>query len=208
MEPEHLFKIVLIGSSGTGKSSIMTRYTKDKFNETTRATIAVDFSHKDIDIEGSTVKVEIWDTAGQERFRSVARSYYKNAAGVALVFSLNDMSTYENCSTWLDEIGENCEGAFILLIGNKSDLEEERVVPKVEAMEYAESHGILYIETSAMDNTNVAEAFDLLVAEIMRGAKKKNTEDTQTSEKPSFQDKDTVVITGNTGDGKDNPCEC
>eukprot|EP01130_Rhizamoeba_saxonica_P004277 TRINITY_DN174_c0_g1_i1.p1 TRINITY_DN174_c0_g1~~TRINITY_DN174_c0_g1_i1.p1 ORF type:complete len:224 (+),score=66.15 TRINITY_DN174_c0_g1_i1:24-695(+) len=164
---DYLLKIVVIGESGVGKTNLIERYTKDTFYEESKSTIGVEFGHKTIEIDGSVVKTQIWDTAGQERFRALTRPYYRGAVGAVLVFSLADRESFDKLGSWFMELEMHADqGIHVMLIGNKSDLEDSRQVPTDLAINFAKEHGIDYMETSAKDKTNVEKAFQLAIAEI------------------------------------------
>jgi small GTP-binding protein len=172
------FKFILIGDSGVGKTALLRRLVDDTFNPDTQSTIGVEFDSTNLDVDGHAVKLQIWDTAGQERFRSIAKAYFRNAVGVILVFEIGDRKTFEDAGMWLSEVRTLCDpAASVILIGNKSDIREERTVTLQEAEQFARQSKIDYIETSALDGTNVREAFLRVAAEIYRKAKPMSTDD-------------------------------
>eukprot|EP00668_Euglena_longa_P007162 GGOE01008567.1.p1 GENE.GGOE01008567.1~~GGOE01008567.1.p1 ORF type:complete len:222 (-),score=86.19 GGOE01008567.1:455-1120(-) len=171
MDPEYnyLFKIVLIGDSGVGKSNLMTRYTSDEFNVESPSTIGVEFMTKGLKIENRDVKAQIWDTAGQERFRAISRSIYHGAKGAMLVYDITNQQSFDNIPNWLNELVSHVSpSTVIMLIGNKCDLEHLRAVKKDVAHKFAEEKRLLFLETSALDTTNVDKAFEWLVTEIFK----------------------------------------
>lgn len=124
MEPEVLFRVIIVGDTGVGKSCLLLRFTEDKFNDQHNVTIGVEFGSKVINFDNTTVKLQVWDTAGQEVFRSIARGFYRKADGVLLVYDITARHTFENCEYWLDEIRNNSSlGVVIFLVGNQIDLE-------------------------------------------------------------------------------------
>lgn len=136
---EFLFKIVLLGDSGVGKSNLLLRYTKNQFNESSTTTIGVEFATKNLKIENHYVRAQIWDTAGQERYRAITNAYYRNAAGALLIYDITRYQTFENIKKWIRELKENSEqNVLMILIGNKSDLKEQRQVKYEEAQKFAE----------------------------------------------------------------------
>jgi Ras-related protein Rab-18 len=169
-EFDHLFKVLLIGDSGVGKSSLLLRFTSDTFDDLS-PTIGVDFKLKMISLQGKRLKLTIWDTAGQERFRTLTSSYYRGAQGVILVYDVTRRATFTDLSdVWLKEVERYCnnEDCIKMLIGNKVDLEEsERGVSKKEGIAFAREHGCLFLEASAKTSINVQRCFDELVQKIL-----------------------------------------
>lgn len=165
---DHLFKILIIGDSGVGKSSLMLRFCDDAFNETQLSTIGVDFKVKYMVENGKRLKMAIWDTAGQERFRTLTSSYYRGAQGIILVYDCTSRDTFESLSHWLEEIKQHCthDDAIKMLVANKVDLPDQQV-PRSEGEDFAFSHQMLFIETSAKTRIGVSQAFEELVLKIL-----------------------------------------
>jgi len=165
---DHLFKILLIGDSGVGKSSILLRFTDDAFEEQMASTIGVDFKVKTIVLGGKTVKLTIWDTAGQERFRSLQSSYYRGCHGVCLVFDVNERESFEHLQTWLEELElySTTPQTVKLLVGNKIDL-KQREVTADEAVAFARRQAMVYIETSAKTRDGIRQTFEEVVQKIL-----------------------------------------
>ncbi|KAK8789802.1 hypothetical protein WA158_006582 [Blastocystis sp. Blastoise] len=162
------YKIHVIGNSAVGKSSIINRYMKDSFNTDFITTVGVDYSFKDITIDGQNVRVEVTDTAGQERYRAIAKAYLRNLDGILIVFDVTIMSSFKDIRMWMKQIEENSpEGVPKVLVGNKVDL-PERQVTKEEAENFAESVEIPYIEVSAKENININETFEKIARLIMK----------------------------------------
>ena len=168
-EYDELFKVVLVGNSGVGKSKLLARFTKDEFIQETKATIGIEFAHKDIRIENQLVRAQVWDTGGQERYRSITAVYYRDAVGALLVYDVTSRKSFADLDRWLKEV-RNATGdsTQVLVIGNKSDLTTSREVPFDEASRYAETNGLKLIETSAKDGSNVQEAFLGILNDIFR----------------------------------------
>eukprot|EP01114_Cavostelium_apophysatum_P020329 TRINITY_DN6787_c0_g1_i1.p1 TRINITY_DN6787_c0_g1~~TRINITY_DN6787_c0_g1_i1.p1 ORF type:complete len:1084 (-),score=265.41 TRINITY_DN6787_c0_g1_i1:21-3155(-) len=160
---DYLFKLVLVGNSGVGKSALLARFTRDTFDPSHRSTIGVEFATKTIEVEGKKIKLQIWDTAGQERFRAITSAYYRGSAGVLIVFDLTSRESFHGAKRWLDEVAQHTEKhCERILIGNKSDL-EHREISRAEAIAFATQEKLNYIETSAKDNVNVNAAIRYLV---------------------------------------------
>ena len=160
-----LFKIVLVGDSGVGKTNLLARFSRNEFNLESRATIGVEFATKTITTEnGDVIKAQIWDTAGQDRYRAIASSYYKGAVGALLVYDITKQQSFENVEKWLKELRENgVENMTLMLIGNKTDLAKNRMVKTEDAAVYAEKEQMALIETSALDSSNVQLAFECII---------------------------------------------
>uniref|UniRef100_A0A1B6CYV0 Ras-related protein Rab-1A n=1 Tax=Clastoptera arizonana TaxID=38151 RepID=A0A1B6CYV0_9HEMI len=169
MNPEYdyLFKLLLIGDSGVGKSCLLLRFADDTYTESYISTIGVDFKIRTIDLDGKTIKLQIWDTAGQERFRTITSSYYRGAHGIIVVYDCSDLDSFNNLKQWLEEIDRYaCENVNKLLVGNKCDLVDKKKVQHSVAKEYAEQLNIPFLETSAKSAVNVEQAFMTMAAEI------------------------------------------
>ena len=162
-EYDYIFKVLLVGNSVVGKSSLILRYVDQIWNDVFVPTIGVDFKVKSLEIENKSIKLQIWDTAGQERFRNVISSYFKGAHGILLIFDITSRDSFKELENWLAEVEKNASTQILkILIGNKCDLEEEREISKDEGEAFAMRNGMQYIETSAKINTNVNEAFEAL----------------------------------------------
>jgi Ras-related protein Rab-7A len=161
-----LLKVIILGDSGVGKTSLMNQYVNKKFDSRYKATIGADFLTKELEVDGTLVTLQIWDTAGQERFQSLGSAFYRGADACILVFDLTSQESFQHLSSWHDEFiiqaGQNKD---FVLIGNKSDLEDKRLVSQKGALAWCSKHGqddetpIPYFETSARDNVNVEQAF-------------------------------------------------
>ncbi|KAF3839532.1 RAB11a, member RAS oncogene family, like [Gymnodraco acuticeps] len=166
-EYDYLFKVVLIGDSGVGKSNLLSRFTRNEFSLESKSTIGVEFATRSIQVEGKTIKAQIWDTAGQERYRAITSAYYRGAVGALLVYDIAKHLTYENAERWLKELQDHADSNIvIMLVGNKSDLRHLRAVPTEEAKALAEKHGLSFLETSALDSSNVELAFQTILTAI------------------------------------------
>eukprot|EP01101_Sappina_pedata_P006579 TRINITY_DN32_c1_g1_i1.p1 TRINITY_DN32_c1_g1~~TRINITY_DN32_c1_g1_i1.p1 ORF type:complete len:217 (+),score=79.53 TRINITY_DN32_c1_g1_i1:66-653(+) len=170
---DFLYKLLIIGDSGVGKSCLLLRFADDIFTDSFISTIGVDFKIKTIDIDGAKVKLQIWDTAGQERFRTITSSYYRGAHGIIVVYDITDQKTFTNITKWLKEI-ETFAGPLVqkVLVGNKNDM-VDRVVTVEQGQELAAKLSIPFIETSAKESHNVEKAFQIMAKDIKD--KKKST---------------------------------
>ncbi|XP_022932589.1 ras-related protein RABA5d-like [Cucurbita moschata] len=171
---EYLFKIVIIGDSAVGKSNLLSRYARNEFNLHSKATIGVEFQTQVMDIDGKEVKAQIWDTAGQERFRAVTSAYYRGAVGALIVYDISRRSTFDSVGRWLDELKTHSETTVArMLVGNKCDLDNIRDVSIEEGTSLAEAEGLFFMETSALDSTNVKRAFEIVIREIYNNVSRK-----------------------------------
>ncbi|CAK8570297.1 unnamed protein product [Lathyrus sativus] len=168
-EFDYLFKLLMIGDSGVGKSTLLLRFTSDNFEDLS-PTIGVDFKVKYVTLGGKKLKLAIWDTAGQERFRTLTGSYYRGAQGIIMVYDVTRRDTFTNLSDiWAKEIDlySTNQDCIKMLVGNKVDKESERVVTKKEAVDFARQYGCLYTECSAKTRVNVEQCFEELVMKIL-----------------------------------------
>ncbi|CAF0809234.1 unnamed protein product [Brachionus calyciflorus] len=165
---DYLFKILLIGDSGVGKTCILCRFSDDSFNSSFISTIGIDFKMKTIELNGKKIKLQIWDTAGQERFYTITSTYYRGAMGIMLVYDVTDTKSFDSIGKWLRNIEENAnEDVVKMIIGNKCDMEEKRAVETSRGQEVAKHHNIPFIETSAKTNVNVTRAFHDMALRIL-----------------------------------------
>jgi len=168
-EYDYLFKLLLIGDSGVGKSCLLLRFADDTYTESYISTIGVDFKIRTVELDGKTCKLQIWDTAGQERFRTITSSYYRGAHGIIIVYDVTDNESFNNVRQWLYEIDRYAsEDVNKLLVGNKCDLKEKKVVDHEAGERFASSVGMKFLETSAKNSHNVEQAFLTMATEIKR----------------------------------------
>ena len=178
--------VVLIGDSGVGKSNLLSRFTRNEFNLDSKSTIGVEFATRSIQVDAKTIKAQIWDTAGQERYRAITSAYYRGAVGALLVYDISKHQTYENVQRWLKELRDHADANIvIMLVGNKSDLRHLRAVPTEEAKQFASEcrnafllggqeltikgdNNLSFIETSALDASNVELAFQNILTGTIR----------------------------------------
>ncbi|KAK2403615.1 ras-related protein RABA5a [Trifolium repens] len=171
---EYLFKIVLIGDSAVGKSNLLSRFARNEFDSNSKATIGVEFQTQMVEIDGKEIKAQIWDTAGQERFRAVTSAYYRGAFGALVVYDISRRGTFDSIKRWLDELTtQNDSTVARMLVGNKCDLENIREVSVEEGKTLAEEEGLFFMETSALDSTNVQTAFEIVIREIYNNISRK-----------------------------------
>ena len=180
MTAKYIIKILTLGDSLVGKSSIVLRFSDNRFDDNQLATIGIDYKTKYIKVKDASVKVLLWDTAGQEKFRNIARQYYKGANGVLLIYDVCDRKSYERIGFWMDELKQNneIEQLYIILVGNKIDLEEKRVVTREEAEKYAEDNNINYLEVSAKTGEGILDLFN----EVTKGTMDKVFNDQDNNE--------------------------
>ncbi|TXG69739.1 hypothetical protein EZV62_004674 [Acer yangbiense] len=164
---DYLFKIVLIGDSAVGKSNLLARFARNEFYPNSKSTIGVEFQTQKMEINGKEIKAQIWDTAGQERFRAVTSAYYRGAVGALLVYDISRRQTFDSIGRWLNELHTHSDmNVVTILVGNKSDLKDAREVTTAEGKTLAEAEGLFFMETSALDSSNVTAAFQTVVKEI------------------------------------------
>lgn len=169
------FKTVIIGEAGVGKTSIVQQFVNKCFQEKYVETIGVEFFTKTFKINDKIIKAEIWDTAGSERFASITKNYYRGADGALIVYDISNKTTFDNVENWFNDLKNACkEEAFIILIGNKNDLENQRQVSNNMLINLGKNLGIAVMETSAKDDYNINESFYLLIKEIYRKFVKNN----------------------------------
>merc|ERR1711990_62990 len=189
-EYDYLFKVVLIGDSGVGKSNLLTRFTRDEFKQDSKSTIVVEFATQTIQVDKKNIKAQIWDTAGQERYRAITSAYYRGAVGALLVYDITKEATFEGVKTmWLEELRQNADdNIIIMLVGNKKDLTHLRAVKTEDGRKFAEANQLSFIETSAQqrdgdkvklpdgeESGNVTRAFENILKEIYHYVSKNNT---------------------------------
>jgi len=168
---DHLFKLLIIGDSGVGKSSLLVRFADNHFSGNYITTIGVDFKIRTIEIQGERVKLQIWDTAGQERFRTITSTYYRGTHGVIVVYDVTSGESFANVKRWLHEIDQNCDVVNRILVGNKNDDPDRKVVLTEDARRFADQMGIELFETSAKDNINVEEMFRAVTKLVLKSKK-------------------------------------
>lgn len=173
-----LFKLLLIGDSGVGKTCVLFRFSDDAFTTTFISTIGIDFKIKTVELRGKKIKLQIWDTAGQERFHTITTSYYRGAMGIMLIYDITNEKSFENIVKWLRNIDEHAnEDVEKMILGNKCDMEDKRAVSREQGESIAREHAIRFLETSAKLNININQAFFELASSILdKTAGKENAE--------------------------------
>ncbi|XP_010490204.1 PREDICTED: ras-related protein RABA2a isoform X1 [Camelina sativa] len=233
-EYDYLFKVVLIGDSGVGKSNLLSRFTRNEFCLESKSTIGVEFATRTLQlpvmhfaaaaahyfdlvfgkinhlcskVEGRTVKAQIWDTAGQERYRAITSAYYRGALGALLVYDVTKPTTFENVSRWLKELRDHADSNIvIMLIGNKTDLKHLRAVATEDAQSYAEKEGLSFIETSALEALNVEKAFQTILSEIYRIISKKSISSDQGTANANVKEGQTIDVAATSDSNAKKPC--
>ena len=184
MSAKYIIKILTLGDTSVGKSSIVLRFSDNKFDDKIFSTIGIDFKTKYIKLDKFSVKVLIWDTAGQEKFQNIAKQYYKGANGVLLIYDISNRKSFERIDFWLKELKENnrIDELFLYLVGNKIDMEDKRVISFQEGEKYAKNNNINFFEVSAKSGKGVTELFNNVINGVMEKILKKN-------EKEEIEDK-------------------
>ena len=203
---DFLVKLLLIGDSGVGKTSLLLRFADDNFTPSFISTLGIDFKVRTVEIRKKRVKLQIWDTAGQERFRTIAISYYRGAMGVMIVYDVSQASTFANVPSWLRSVRENTDfDTSVLLVGNKSDV-APRQVDETRAIELALEHGIASMETSAKNALNVDAAFLKLAEDVVRRRAEGGDFPTQTRDEEEREIRQSIELTTPTKSASE--CEC
>ncbi|CAL0333841.1 unnamed protein product [Lupinus luteus] len=174
---DYLFKVVLIGDSGVGKTNLLSRFTKNEFSLETKSTIGVEFATRSIHVDDKIVKAQIWDTAGQERYRAITSAYYRGAVGALVVYDVTRHITFENIERWLKELRDHTDANIvIMLVGNKADLRHLRAVSTDDAKAFAEKERTFFMETSALESLNVDNSFTEVLTQIYNVVSRKTLE--------------------------------
>lgn len=168
---DYLFKVLIIGNSGVGKSCLLLRFAEDMFSDNYISTIGVDFKIRKLELDGKSIKLQIWDTAGQERFRTITKSYYRGSNGIVVVYDITDRESFEQVQHWMSEIDAHASADVCrLLVGNKADLEDKRAVSREEGETLARQFGIPFLETSAKQALNVENMFTTMAQAMKKKA--------------------------------------
>ena len=203
-----IFKIVLIGDSGVGKTNILSRFINNEFSLTTQATVGVEFGSKIIKKGEKLIKLQIWDTAGQERYKSITSAYYKGSKGAFVVYDISHKSTFDNVDKWIDELkNHGSEDVFIMLVGNKSDLKDKREISEEDVQKKAQLYNVAFCETSALEGKNIEYAFESLINEITKKVEKDKEKNNNKNSTNKDEGKTITLDTNNIkekNDGEDN----
>ena len=192
-----LFKLLLIGDSSVGKTSIISRLSDDAFCLSNIPTIGIDFRLKTIEVMGKRIKLQIWDTAGQERFQTITANYYRRAMGIMVVYDITNTASFDNIAKWLRNIQVHAKEDFeMMLLGNKSDAEDRRVIGKERGEAIAHENGVPFLETSAKNNLNIEKAFHDLAKAILEKTMKTQDQDEGKLTFPPHKDKENVQVCG------------
>ncbi|KAH1108998.1 hypothetical protein J1N35_012766 [Gossypium stocksii] len=206
-EYDYLFKIVLIGDSGVGKSNILSRFTRNEFCLESKSTIGVEFATRTVQVEGKTVKAQIWDTAGQERYRAITSAYYRGAVGALLVYDITKRQTFDNVQRWLRELRDHADSNIVLMMaGNKSDLNHLRSVSEEDGHALAEKEGLSFLETSALEATNIKKAFQTILNEIYHIVSKKALAAQEAAASASIPGQGTTINVGDESGNTKTAC--
>ncbi|KAL2333300.1 hypothetical protein Fmac_014513 [Flemingia macrophylla] len=192
-EYDYLFKIVLIGDSGVGKSNILSRFTRNEFCLESKSTIGVEFATRTLQVEGKTVKAQIWDTAGQERYRAITSAYYRGAVGALLVYDITKRQTFDNVQRWLRELRDHADSNIVIMMaGNKSDL----------------NHSLSFLETSALEAYNVEKAFQTILFDIYQIVSKKALAAQEAASSTTTLPQGTTINVSNMSDSAEKRTTC
>ena len=200
-EPKIIVKLLLLGDSSVGKTSIIIKYISNKFMDTNIATLGVDYMDKTVDYNNLKVFLQIWDTSGEEKFRSITRNFYRNADGLLVVFDLTCKESFNHVKNWINEAKEHKNDIKTILVGNKLDLEDEREVDKETVLKFAEKNNLKYLETSAKNGKNINNSFKEMIALILN-------DKTEQEIKKEFTKLDSSISINSGKDGKKIKTSC
>lgn len=208
-EYDYLYKIVLIGDSGVGKSNLLSRFSRNEFFNDSKTTIGVEFATRTLAVNNKLVKAQIWDTAGEERYRSITSAYYRGSVGALIVYDISKSASFKNIEKWLQELREHSSSNIvIILVGNKSDLKHLREVSTEEATKFAQKHDLILIETSALDSSNVDLAFQTVVTQVYQSANN-STDSHPICQTPHKFFGETIELSvGNLSSSPSHKCSC
>ena len=171
---DYVFKLVLVGDSGVGKSCILHQFIYNRFRKNTTQTIGVDFSAKNVHIDNQEIKLQIWDTVGQEKFMAINKSLLAKVHGIILIYDITDQDSFDHINNWITIIKEANENASLILVANKCDIEDKRVISEDEGNKLAVENNISFVEASAKENINIKETFIKITEEVMNNVHRKS----------------------------------
>ena len=166
-EIDYTIKLLIVGDSSVGKSNFIYRFIENKFCQSYMTTTGIDLKTGNIDIKNKKIRVQLWDTAGQEKYRAITKNLFLKVQGVLIIYDITNENSFQNLKLWMNTIKEECDHMEILLIGNKSDLEEQRKVKKDEAIAFAQEEKIEYMETSSKTGENIHKAIGFICEKIL-----------------------------------------
>ena len=206
-----ILKLVIIGDSGVGKTNILSRYNNNEFSLITQPTVGVEFGNKIIKKENKSIKLQIWDTAGQERYKAITNAFYKGSKGAFVVYDITRKESFINIDKWIGELKTNgSDDILIVLVGNKTDLEDKREVLTEEVEKKAKQYGIAFCETSALNGQNIEHAFDILIEQILKDVDKIKEKENKNNKnnKKKTKAKGIMLETNNSNNNKNKKSKC
>ena len=206
-----ILKLVIIGDSGVGKTNILSRYNNNEFSLITQPTVGVEFGNKIIKKENKSIKLQIWDTAGQERYKAITNAFYKGSKGAFVVYDITRKESFINIDKWIGELKTNgSDDILIVLVGNKTDLEDKREVLTEEVEKKAKQYGIAFCETSALNGQNIEHAFDILIEQILKDVDKKKEKENKNNKnnKKKTKAKGIMLETNNSNNNNNKKSKC
>ena len=206
-----ILKLVIIGDSGVGKTNILSRYNNNEFSLITQPTVGVEFGNKIIKKENKSIKLQIWDTAGQERYKAITNAFYKGSKGAFVVYDITRKESFINIDKWIGELKTNgSDDILIVLVGNKTDLEDKREVLTEEVEKKAKQYGIAFCETSALNGQNIEHAFDILIEQILKDVDKIKEKENKNNKnnKKKTKAKGIMLETNNSNNNNNKTSKC
>ncbi|KAI3630876.1 hypothetical protein MIR68_012311 [Amoeboaphelidium protococcarum] len=204
--PLRKFKLVFLGEQSVGKTSLITRFMYDTFDNAYQATIGIDFLSKTMYLEDKTIRLQLWDTAGQERFRSLIPSYIRDSSVAVIVYDLTNRQSFSNTTKWIDDVrNERGNDVIIVLVGNKTDLNEKRQITEEEGQQKAKEYGVMFIETSAKAGHNVKMLFKKIAQSLPGMESTVNSGNGLTENRPQLID---IKINNNSAEQDASSCAC
>ena len=204
---EQLYKIIIIGDSGVGKSNILGRYLNNEFREDTKSTVGVEFGSKRLMLENVAIKLQIWDTAGQERYRAITSAYYKGSKGCFIVYDITNKQSFDDIQKWYEEIKRSGDKDIsIILVGNKCDLEKERKISSEMAKNKAKEMNCAFYETSALSNIMIKDVFKIMCENIYNKIKNEKIDEDDDDEFEIVKEDNTNNVNINVNNKPEKKC--